>query len=142
MLYFIVYTACDCHPIGSSGKTCNHTSGQCPCKDGVTGLTCNRCARGYQQSRSHIAPCISKFHCFAILCIVSFYFLCWSFLFFPTFCVHRFLPFLLLLFRNQPCTDAKGIKNIECIECNACNYSGTVLLIFRKLRILCFQAGI
>lgn len=53
-------TACDCHPIGSSGKTCNHTSGQCPCKDGVTGLTCNRCAKGYQQSRSHIAPCISK----------------------------------------------------------------------------------
>lgn len=54
------FTACDCHPIGSSGRTCNHTSGQCPCKDGVTGLTCNRCARGYQQSRSHIAPCISK----------------------------------------------------------------------------------
>uniref|UniRef100_A0A1A9VRQ7 Laminin EGF-like domain-containing protein n=1 Tax=Glossina austeni TaxID=7395 RepID=A0A1A9VRQ7_GLOAU len=50
--------ACECHPIGSTGKTCNHTSGQCPCKDGVTGLTCNRCARGYQQSRSHIAPCI------------------------------------------------------------------------------------
>ncbi|KAG5683541.1 hypothetical protein PVAND_012815 [Polypedilum vanderplanki] len=49
---------CDCHPIGSSGRTCNHTSGQCTCKDGVTGLTCNRCARGYQQSRSHIAPCI------------------------------------------------------------------------------------
>ncbi|XP_041773691.1 netrin-A-like isoform X1 [Anopheles merus] len=53
-----VCKACDCHPIGSSGKTCNHTTGQCPCKDGVTGLTCNRCARGYQQSRSHIAPCI------------------------------------------------------------------------------------
>ncbi|XP_052872857.1 netrin-3-like [Anopheles cruzii] len=53
-----VCKACDCHPIGSSGKTCNHTSGQCPCKDGVSGLTCNRCARGYQQSRSHIAPCI------------------------------------------------------------------------------------
>lgn len=62
---FQILTACDCHPIGSSGKTCNHTSGQCPCKDGVTGLTCNRCARGYQQSRSHIAPCISKwFMCF------------------------------------------------------------------------------
>ncbi|XP_066902285.1 netrin-3, partial [Halyomorpha halys] len=50
--------ACDCHPIGASGKTCNQTSGQCPCKDGVTGITCNRCAKGYQQSRSHIAPCI------------------------------------------------------------------------------------
>ncbi|XP_034250922.1 netrin-3-like, partial [Thrips palmi] len=49
---------CDCHPIGASGKTCNQTSGQCPCKDGVTGTTCNRCARGYQQSRSHIAPCV------------------------------------------------------------------------------------
>ncbi len=54
------FVACDCHPIGSTGKTCNNTSGQCQCKDGVTGLTCNRCARGYQQSRSHIAPCISK----------------------------------------------------------------------------------
>ncbi|XP_053984955.1 netrin-3-like [Hylaeus anthracinus] len=49
---------CDCHPIGASGKTCNQSTGQCPCKDGVTGTTCNRCARGYQQSRSHIAPCI------------------------------------------------------------------------------------
>ncbi|CAG9858546.1 unnamed protein product [Phyllotreta striolata] len=49
---------CDCHPIGASGKTCNQASGQCPCKDGVVGITCNRCAKGYQQSRSHIAPCI------------------------------------------------------------------------------------
>ncbi|EDX17909.1 GD15845 [Drosophila simulans] len=44
--------------VGSTGKTCNHLSGQCPCKEGVTGLTCNRCARGYQQTRSHVAPCI------------------------------------------------------------------------------------
>lgn len=53
--------ACDCHLIGASGKTCNQSTGQCPCKDGVTGTTCNRCARGYQQSRSHIAPCVSKY---------------------------------------------------------------------------------
>ncbi|KAL1488141.1 hypothetical protein ABEB36_015099 [Hypothenemus hampei] len=50
--------ACDCHPIGASGKTCNQATGQCPCKDGVVGITCNRCAKGFQQSRSHIAPCI------------------------------------------------------------------------------------
>ncbi|XP_044270129.1 netrin-B-like isoform X2 [Tribolium madens] len=50
--------ACDCHPIGSSGRTCNQATGQCPCKDGVVGTTCNRCAKGFQQSRSHIAPCI------------------------------------------------------------------------------------
>ncbi|XP_022243264.1 netrin-1-like isoform X1 [Limulus polyphemus] len=49
---------CDCHPVGASGRTCNQTTGQCPCKDGVTGVTCNRCAKGYQQSRSPIAPCI------------------------------------------------------------------------------------
>uniref|UniRef100_A0A8C7F222 Netrin-1 n=1 Tax=Oncorhynchus kisutch TaxID=8019 RepID=A0A8C7F222_ONCKI len=48
--------ACDCHPVGAAGKTCNQTTGQCPCKDGVTGITCNRCAKGYQQSRSPIAP--------------------------------------------------------------------------------------
>ncbi|CAL8308638.1 unnamed protein product [Boreogadus saida] len=50
--------ACDCHPVGAAGKTCNQTTGQCPCKDGVTGVTCNRCAKGYQQSRSPVAPCI------------------------------------------------------------------------------------
>ncbi|XP_022696260.1 netrin-1-like [Varroa jacobsoni] len=50
--------ACECHPVGSLGRICNMTSGQCPCKDGVTGLTCNRCQKGYQQSRSPIAPCI------------------------------------------------------------------------------------
>ncbi len=49
---------CNCHPVGASGKICNQTNGQCPCKDGVTGLECNRCARGYQQSGSPIAPCI------------------------------------------------------------------------------------
>ncbi|OBS67519.1 hypothetical protein A6R68_03927 [Neotoma lepida] len=52
--------ACDCHPVGAAGKTCNQTTGQCPCKDGVTGITCNRCAKGYQQSRSPIAPCITR----------------------------------------------------------------------------------
>jgi len=49
---------CGCHPVGASGKTCNQTNGQCPCKDGVTGITCNRCMKGYQQSRSPVAPCI------------------------------------------------------------------------------------
>lgn len=60
LLCLLCPTACDCHPVGAAGKTCNQTTGQCPCKDGVTGITCNRCAKGYQQSRSPIAPCISK----------------------------------------------------------------------------------
>lgn len=58
--FSLSYPACDCHPVGAAGKTCNQTTGQCPCKDGVTGLTCNRCAKGYQQSRSPVAPCISE----------------------------------------------------------------------------------
>ena len=49
---------CNCHPVGASGKICQQASGQCPCKDGVTGKECNRCAKGYQQSGSPIAPCI------------------------------------------------------------------------------------
>ena len=59
-MLIICFLECDCHPVGASGKTCNQTNGQCPCKDGVTGITCNRCAKGYQQSRSPIAPCISR----------------------------------------------------------------------------------
>ncbi|XP_030378714.1 netrin-A [Scaptodrosophila lebanonensis] len=55
-----VCKACECHPIGSSGQICNNTSGQCPCKAGVTGLTCNRCDHGYQLSHSHVAPCIKQ----------------------------------------------------------------------------------
>ncbi|ERE69445.1 netrin-1-like protein [Cricetulus griseus] len=58
VLKWCVFQTCDCHPVGAAGKTCNQTTGQCPCKDGVTGITCNRCAKGYQQSRSPIAPCI------------------------------------------------------------------------------------
>lgn len=50
--------ACNCHPVGALGKICSQTNGQCPCKDGVTGRECNRCAKGYQQSGSPIAPCI------------------------------------------------------------------------------------
>uniref|UniRef100_A0A7E4VYQ9 Netrin-1 n=1 Tax=Panagrellus redivivus TaxID=6233 RepID=A0A7E4VYQ9_PANRE len=50
--------ACNCHPIGSLSKSCNQTSGQCVCKPGVTGNTCNRCAKGYQQSRSPQTPCL------------------------------------------------------------------------------------
>ncbi|NP_001158400.1 netrin1 precursor [Saccoglossus kowalevskii] len=50
--------ACECHPVGAAGEICNQTTGQCPCKDGVTALTCNRCSPGYTQSRSPIAPCI------------------------------------------------------------------------------------
>ncbi|XP_068611850.1 netrin-1 [Brachionichthys hirsutus] len=49
---------CQCHPLGAVGGWCNQTSGQCLCREGVTGLRCNRCAPGYKQGRSSVRPCI------------------------------------------------------------------------------------
>lgn len=49
---------CQCHPLGAVGRWCNQTSGQCMCREGVTGLRCNRCAPGYKQGRSPLQPCI------------------------------------------------------------------------------------
>ncbi|XP_068444341.1 netrin-1 [Clinocottus analis] len=49
---------CQCHPLGAVGRWCNQTSGQCLCRDGVTGLRCNRCAPRYKQGKSPLRPCI------------------------------------------------------------------------------------
>ncbi|XP_029942768.1 netrin-1 [Salarias fasciatus] len=49
---------CQCHPLGAVGRWCNQTSGQCLCREGVTGLRCNRCAPGYKQGKSPLRPCI------------------------------------------------------------------------------------
>uniref|UniRef100_A0A3B3UMP9 Netrin 5 n=1 Tax=Poecilia latipinna TaxID=48699 RepID=A0A3B3UMP9_9TELE len=51
---------CQCHPLGAVGRWCNQTSGQCLCREGVTGLRCNRCAPGYKQGKSPLRPCIRE----------------------------------------------------------------------------------
>ncbi|GFU33502.1 laminin subunit alpha-1 [Nephila pilipes] len=38
---------CSCDPKGSLDSQCDLTTGQCICKPGVIGRTCNRCADGY-----------------------------------------------------------------------------------------------
>jgi hypothetical protein len=45
--------------IGSVDKKCNQTTGQCNCKDGVTGLRCDRCLKGYRQTQHASIPCKS-----------------------------------------------------------------------------------
>nr|XP_061810860.1 netrin-1-like [Nerophis lumbriciformis] len=49
---------CQCHPLGAVGRWCNNTSGQCLCRQGVTGLRCNRCAPGYKRGTSPLRPCV------------------------------------------------------------------------------------
>lgn len=34
---------CLCDPMGSLNNSCNVITGQCPCKPGVTGRTCDQC---------------------------------------------------------------------------------------------------
>lgn len=51
---------CSCHPYGSMGKICDQTTGQCPCKDGVTGRQCDKCAEGYKNTKSPIVPCVKS----------------------------------------------------------------------------------
>ncbi|XP_062849366.1 netrin-B [Trichomycterus rosablanca] len=49
---------CECHSVGAVGRWCNQSTGQCLCKEGVTGQKCNRCAPGYKHGRSPLRPCI------------------------------------------------------------------------------------
>ncbi|XP_077445007.1 netrin-1 [Stigmatopora argus] len=49
---------CQCNPLGAVGRGCNNTSGQCLCRQGVTGLRCNRCALGYKRGTSPLRPCV------------------------------------------------------------------------------------
>uniref|UniRef100_A0A673H8E2 Netrin-1-like n=1 Tax=Sinocyclocheilus rhinocerous TaxID=307959 RepID=A0A673H8E2_9TELE len=55
---------CQCHPMGAVGRWCNQSTGQCLCREGVTGQRCNRCAPGYKQGHSPLRPCIRKYHSF------------------------------------------------------------------------------
>ncbi|KAF7706488.1 hypothetical protein HF521_019742 [Silurus meridionalis] len=50
--------SCQCHPLGAVGHWCNQSTGQCLCREGVTGQRCNRCAPGYKHGHSPIRPCI------------------------------------------------------------------------------------
>uniref|UniRef100_A0A673H9Y7 Netrin-1-like n=1 Tax=Sinocyclocheilus rhinocerous TaxID=307959 RepID=A0A673H9Y7_9TELE len=56
---------CQCHPMGAVGRWCNQSTGQCLCREGVTGQRCNRCAPGYKQGHSPLRPCIRN-KCFSL----------------------------------------------------------------------------
>ena len=48
---------CVCDGRGTvEGRGCDPTSGQCPCKEGVEGALCTRCAPHYYNMTSDLAP--------------------------------------------------------------------------------------
>ena len=49
---------CNCNLTGSFNNSCAHYMGQCSCKQGVTGRTCNRCEPGfYNFTQNGCTPC-------------------------------------------------------------------------------------
>lgn len=45
--FFYSYLACGCDVTGSINSTCQKYGGQCYCKPGVTGRTCDQCIAGF-----------------------------------------------------------------------------------------------
>lgn len=62
---------CQCNPNGSLHYHCDHTSGQCVCKQGVTGQLCDQCDSRHTLVENE---CVCKWFIFPF----SFCFLSWS----------------------------------------------------------------
>uniref|UniRef100_A0A8C5CFG7 Laminin subunit beta-1 n=1 Tax=Gadus morhua TaxID=8049 RepID=A0A8C5CFG7_GADMO len=64
-VYFITFdpvswcppSACDCDLGGSERPACDPDTGECLCRVGVTGIFCDECAPGFQQTFPACAPC-------------------------------------------------------------------------------------
>lgn len=44
---FRSFTECRCNPYGSMGRSCDKYTGQCFCRENVTGRACDRCVDGF-----------------------------------------------------------------------------------------------
>lgn len=45
--FFLCITECHCNPLGSLAQNCNKQSGQCFCRENVTGRACDKCSDGF-----------------------------------------------------------------------------------------------
>lgn len=50
-------TACDCDPRGIESSQCNRVTGHCVCQQGVSGVRCDQCARGFSGTFPDCKPC-------------------------------------------------------------------------------------
>ena len=55
IMYLIL--VCGCDEDGSVGLICEKETGQCPCKDNVTGRQCRVCEEGYKE----FPDCVGKY---------------------------------------------------------------------------------
>ena len=59
MLIQSMYLDCNCNTDGSESLQCDE-NGQCKCKPGFTGLTCNECSTGFEGDQCD--KCESEFY--------------------------------------------------------------------------------
>jgi hypothetical protein len=52
--------ACECSSIGAISTSCDDYGGQCRCKQGVMGRTCDRCEPGFYNFTEH--GCTRKYN--------------------------------------------------------------------------------
>lgn len=57
MFYFSLSIACDCDLRGIESTQCNRLSGHCSCRQGVSGVRCDQCARGFAGTFPACQPC-------------------------------------------------------------------------------------
>uniref|UniRef100_A0A8C2ICI1 Laminin, beta 2 (laminin S) n=1 Tax=Cyprinus carpio TaxID=7962 RepID=A0A8C2ICI1_CYPCA len=48
---------CDCDPRGIESSQCNRVTGHCVCQQGVSGVRCDQCARGFSGTFPDCKPC-------------------------------------------------------------------------------------
>lgn len=56
-----LFTACDCHNVGSASNVCDLNSGDCKCLSNFGGRTCNECKNGYHSFPTCSCKCCIPF---------------------------------------------------------------------------------
>lgn len=54
---FFLSAACDCDWRGIETSQCNRQTGHCVCQQGVSGVRCDQCARGFSGQFPNCQPC-------------------------------------------------------------------------------------